>query len=140
MFKHSTLLVSVLALAGILAAIAAAAPKQASLVIRHQIRGCHSWSLNRGAYAPSQSLTLARGGSISVTNNDVMPHQLVERRAARQRRSAVSQAEWDGQGELLAVDARPHGFSVQDHLHEAWALSLHDEARRGLHEGDQDRR
>ncbi len=90
MFKHSTPLVSVLVLAGILAAIAAAAPKQASLVIRHQTRGCHSWSLNGGAYAPSQSLTLARGGSISVTNNDVMPHQLVETSGAAAAISRLS--------------------------------------------------
>jgi plastocyanin len=77
-FKRTTPLLALLALAGVLAAVAPAASNQASLVIRHQTRGCHSWSLNGGAYTPSQTIVLTRGGSVSVTNNDVMPHQLVK--------------------------------------------------------------
>jgi hypothetical protein len=57
---------------------AAAAPNHASLNIRHQIRGCHSWSLNGGAFKAAQVAHIARGGSIVVTNNDVMYHQLVK--------------------------------------------------------------
>jgi hypothetical protein len=49
-----------------------------TLVIRHQLHGCHAWSLNGGAYKPSQRLAIHRGGSLVVTNNDVMPHQLVK--------------------------------------------------------------
>jgi len=60
------------------AAIASAAPKSATVVIRHQLRGCHSWSVNGGAYKPTQSLTLARGATVTFTNNDVMPHQLIK--------------------------------------------------------------
>jgi hypothetical protein len=72
-------LLALLALAGILAAAApAAGASHASLVIRHQVRGCHAWSLNAGAYRASQSVLIRTGGSISVTNNDVMPHKLVE--------------------------------------------------------------
>jgi hypothetical protein len=56
----------------------AAAPTSDSLVIRHQVRGCHSWSLNTGAYKASQSLTLPVKGTLTVTNNDVMPHALVQ--------------------------------------------------------------
>jgi hypothetical protein len=51
---------------------------QAKLVIRHQLQGCHSWSLNGVSYRSSQAATIRRGGSITVTNNDVMPHKLVE--------------------------------------------------------------
>ena len=76
--KRTTPFLAALALAGILVAIAPAASNQASLVIRHQTRGCHSWSLNGGAYSPSQAVVLSRGGSVSVTNNDVMAHQLVK--------------------------------------------------------------
>jgi len=60
------------------AAIASAAPRSATIVIRHQLRGCHSWSVNGGAYKPAQRLTLARGGTVAFTNNDVMPHQLIK--------------------------------------------------------------
>jgi plastocyanin len=59
-------------------ATAAAASTHASVVIRHQIRGCHAWSVNGGAFRPTQALALRRGGSITITNNDVMPHNLVQ--------------------------------------------------------------
>ena len=40
-------------------AIAAAAPSTASVTIRHQVRGCHSWSVNGGPFAASHPVTLA---------------------------------------------------------------------------------
>ena len=58
--------------------VGAAAPKTASVTIRHQQRGCHAWSVNGGPFAASHSVTVARGGSITFTNNDVMPHRLLE--------------------------------------------------------------
>ena len=57
---------------------ASAAPGGASLVIRHQVRGCHSWSLNGGAWKATQHFRLAKGGSLVVTNNDVMFHKIVK--------------------------------------------------------------
>jgi hypothetical protein len=57
---------------------ASAAPKSATLLIRHQVRGCHAWSLNGGAFNAVQTIHLTRGASLVVTNNDVMPHQVVE--------------------------------------------------------------
>lgn len=58
--------------------VVAAAPKTAAVTIRHQTKGCHAWSVNGGAFAASQAVTLARGGSITFTNNDVMPHALIK--------------------------------------------------------------
>jgi plastocyanin len=55
----------------------AATAKKASIVIRHQVRGCHSWAVNGGAYRANLKLTLRVGGTMTVTNNDVMPHKLV---------------------------------------------------------------
>jgi hypothetical protein len=57
---------------------ASGAPGGATLVIRHQVRGCHAWSLNGGAYRVTQRFTIASGGSLTVVNNDVMPHQLIK--------------------------------------------------------------
>jgi hypothetical protein len=73
-------LFTITALAAALASSAAAAGSagNASLVIRHQLHGCHAWSVNGDAYKPSQTLVLARGASLHVTNNDVMPHKLIE--------------------------------------------------------------
>jgi plastocyanin len=76
--ERTILLLTLLVLAGLFAAFAPAASSKASLVIRHQTRGCHAWSLNGGAYRATQTLALSRGGSLSITNNDVMPHQMIK--------------------------------------------------------------
>jgi hypothetical protein len=77
------LLVASVAGLGLVAALAAAAPakapKTAKILIRHQMVGCHTWSVNGGPFKASQTLTLARGGSIAFVNNDVMPHWLFEK-------------------------------------------------------------
>jgi len=56
----------------------AKAPAKATVTIRHQTRGCHSWSLNSGVSRASLTTTLARGGTIRFVDNDVMPHKLVK--------------------------------------------------------------
>src|SRR3954452_22425732 len=70
---------SVLAVAGASLLLAATASPQSgtTLTIKHQLRGCHSWSVNGGAYKPSQSITMKKGATLTVVNNDVMPHKLV---------------------------------------------------------------
>ena len=60
------------------AASATAAPG-GILLIRHQVRGCHSWSYNGNTFRPAQTVHLARGAAITVVNNDVMPHRLVQK-------------------------------------------------------------
>jgi plastocyanin len=77
-FKKMSLLIVVafaLGLAG--AASAASAQGHASVVIRHQMRGCHTWSVNGGPFKASQSITLRRGSWLTVTDNDIMSHKLV---------------------------------------------------------------
>lgn len=71
---------SVLAVAGASLLLAATASPQTgtTLTIRHQLRGCHSWSVNGGAFKPSQSVTMTKGASLTIVNNDVMPHKLVK--------------------------------------------------------------
>jgi plastocyanin len=74
-YKLLGLAVAIAALA--VAGTASASSPQASILIRHQVRGCHTWSVNGGAFKASQTVTLRRGTLLSVTNNDVMPHTLV---------------------------------------------------------------
>jgi hypothetical protein len=71
-------MLAVLASACAVMATGASASGGSTLVIRHQVKGCHTWSANGDAYKPTQSITLRRGASLSVTNNDVMPHKLLE--------------------------------------------------------------
>jgi len=76
--KRTLLLIALGTAAVAIAVPASAAPGGASLVSRHQVRGCHSWSLNGGAWKATQHIRIARGGSLVVTNNDVMFHKLIK--------------------------------------------------------------
>jgi len=58
----------------------AAGASHGTLVIQHELRGCHAWSYNGGAYKAAQKVTLARGATLTVVDNDVMPHTLVKTR------------------------------------------------------------
>ena len=71
-------LVTLVAFAFVVAGSALAAPRSATLTIRHQTHGCHSWSLDGKSWSPSQKLNLATGGQLTVVDNDVMPHSLVQ--------------------------------------------------------------
>jgi hypothetical protein len=60
------------------AGTALAAPNNATITIKHQTRGCHSWSLDGKTWRASQSITLVRGAVLTVVDNDVMPHKLIQ--------------------------------------------------------------
>ena len=72
-------LVITAAIAALATVTAASAASTATITIRHQVRGCHTWSVNGGPYAASQSLRLARNGTITIVDNDVMPHKLIQK-------------------------------------------------------------
>jgi hypothetical protein len=68
-----------LAAAAALAVVSAApAGNAASITIRHQQHGCHAWSFNSGPFKAAQVITVRQGTVLKVTNNDVMPHKLVQ--------------------------------------------------------------
>ena len=99
MTRKLTTLLFLLAVALTAASIASASSATgATLVIRHQTRGCHSWSVNGGPFNPSQTVSLVRGATLTIKNTDVMPHMLIEangpvalvRNAAMNRMGAVS--------------------------------------------------
>jgi len=79
--SFATLAAAVVAL--LIAGVAmASAPRQATLLIRHQVRGCHTWSLNGGPFEASHSVALSRGAAltvtVTVTDDDMMAHTLVK--------------------------------------------------------------
>jgi plastocyanin len=47
------------------------------VTIVHVKRGCHVW-LYRGTQTARLTVKLRAGGTLSITNNDVMPHKLVK--------------------------------------------------------------
>jgi hypothetical protein len=50
----------------------------ATLLIRHQDAHVNTWSLNGGPFRAHQSVTLERGSTLAVIDNDVLPNRLVE--------------------------------------------------------------
>jgi plastocyanin len=81
------LLTSLTGLAVLFLAVSAVAvagsPRSATVLIRHQLQHCHAWSFNGGAFAVAAHGAVAKGGTISVTNNDVMSHTLFQRSGPR---------------------------------------------------------
>src|SRR5436309_4217305 len=67
-----------LALTTIFAGSALASSPETTLTIRHQVRGCHAWSFNNGAYKASLKIAVARGTTLTVIDNDMMPHKLLQ--------------------------------------------------------------
>lgn len=78
--QHTFSLVAVAATALIAASAGSAAPtaSHAAMTIRHETSGCHAWSVNGGPFRASRSVSLRRGGWLSVTDNDVMAHLLIQ--------------------------------------------------------------
>jgi len=67
------------ALAAVFAASALAAPTASNtLVITHQLKGCHIWALNGAKPAVNQTIKLHPGQTLTIRNTDVMPHQLIK--------------------------------------------------------------
>ena len=69
-------LITLVALA--VAGSAAAAPRNATLTIKHQMYGCHSWSFDGHSMSATETIKLVRGGALTVVDNDVMPHKLIQ--------------------------------------------------------------
>ena len=42
------------------------------------MHGCHAWSINSGPFKPALAVTVRQGAVLKITNNDVMPHKLVQ--------------------------------------------------------------
>jgi hypothetical protein len=69
---------AIFAVVGAISVSVAAASGSATLVVQHQVKGCHAWSLNGGKLAVSQTVHLNKGASLTVTNTDLMSHQLIK--------------------------------------------------------------
>ena len=96
------------------AGAASPAPSSVPVQIRHQTVGCHSWSANGGPFRPALAVTLARGGKLTVTDNDVMPHQLVRVSGPRVAYSLVSPG-MPG-GKLMGSLKAPYAPGMMPHM------------------------
>ena len=102
-----------LALAGLLVGSAIAAPRAATLTIRHQMRGCHAWSFNGGAYKASLKIKLARGTTLKVIDNDVMPHKLIQLAGPKARLVAPAMNHMSAQAEVIFAKKGTYRFKTK---------------------------
>jgi hypothetical protein len=58
-------------------------PVVGTLTIRHELVGCHSWSLNGGTYVENQTVHLVPGQSLDVVNHDTCTHTLVKKQGGQ---------------------------------------------------------
>ncbi len=75
--KRISITCSALAVAALVAGSAFAGTNNA-VVIRHELHGCHAWSVDGNAFKAAQSLSVKAGATVTFTNNDVMAQPLVE--------------------------------------------------------------
>ena len=92
----------------------------ASLVISHATVGCHNWSLNGGPMKVSQTVSLTPGSALTVTDQDVMAHTVVQTAGPNARDSESA----DQQDPSCDAD-----------LHPTWHLQVRHQSGRGLHRG-----
>jgi hypothetical protein len=96
------------------AAAAQAHETNAILTIRHQIRGCHAWSLNGSAYKPFQSGRIHAGSTLTVIDNDVMPHKLVQTSGPNvYYRGNPSMSHMSGKVQVLFLKAGTYTFTTK---------------------------
>jgi plastocyanin len=77
--KTKRLAIAAVGLAAVFAGSALGAPQHGkTLMIRHQVRGCHAWSFDNLHWRATQAITIVRGTRLTVVDNDVMPHTLAQ--------------------------------------------------------------
>ena len=110
--KRAAALLVLSAAALALASASTAAPRTASLQIDHFVRGCHNWSLNGGPNRVHQVVRLGRGGTLLVTNNDLMAQDLVETHGPAVRMKLVRQSHMGATHMAMEMEGKPSPYAM----------------------------
>jgi plastocyanin len=116
-----------LALAALAAlAVTSAAPAGGSgtIAIKHQMRGCHSWSFNSGPFKPSLSVNVKAGTVLTFTNNDVMPHKLVQAAGPKVRLAHPSMSKMAASATVKLTQKGVYRFTTKPGDDYSWAASM----------------
>jgi plastocyanin len=107
-------------------AVTSAAPAQstATITIRHQMRGCHSWSFNSGPFKASQSVRVKAGTVLRFTNNDVMPHKLVQTAGPSVRVAHPNMSKMASSSSVTLTQKGVYRFTTKPGEDYAWAGSM----------------
>ena len=83
------------------------------LTIRHQLRGCHTWSFNNGPYKASLKITVARGTTLKVTDNDMMPHKLLQLAGPKAKLIAPAMRHMSAQAKITFAKKGTYKFTTK---------------------------
>jgi plastocyanin len=127
MQQRKTIRGAALGVAALIAlAITSAAPagSSATITIRHQMRGCHSWSFNSGLFKPSLSVSVKLGTVLKITNNDVMPHKLVQTVGSKLRLVHPNMTKMGSSATVTLAEKGVYRFTTKPGEDYAWAGSM----------------
>ena len=110
--KRTGALLAFSVLALVLTPTVNAAPSTASLQISHFTRGCHSWSLNGGPYRVHQTVHLAPGGTLQVTNDDLMAQDLVKTSGPGVHMALVRQSHMGAMHMTMRMEGKPSRYAM----------------------------
>jgi plastocyanin len=96
----------------------------ATITIRHQMRGCHSWSFNSGPFKPSLSVSVKAGIVLKITNNDVMPHKLVQTAGPKMRIAHPNMRRMGSSSVVTLGQKGVYRFTTKPGEDYAWAGSM----------------
>ena len=107
-------------------AVTSAAPagSSATITIRHQMRGCHSWSFNSGPFKPSLSVSVKAGTVLRITNNDVMPHKLIQAAGPKVRLAHPNMIKMASSATVKLTQKGVYRFTTKAGEDYSWAGSM----------------
>jgi plastocyanin len=112
------------ALAALAVSSAAPAGGTGTIAIRHQMRGCHSWSFNSGPFKSSLSVSVRTGTVLRITNNDVMPHKLVQTAGLKLRLAHPNMSKMASSATVTLAQKGVYRFTTKPGEDYAWAGSM----------------
>jgi plastocyanin len=115
---------AIAALAALAATSAAPAGSGATIAIRHQTHGCHSWSFNSGPFKSSLSVSVKAGAVLKITNNDVMPHKLVQTAGMKLRLAHPNMSKMGSSATVMLARKGIYRFATKPGEDYAWAGSM----------------
>lgn len=112
------------ALSALVVTAAAPAGGTGTISIRHQMRGCHSWSFNSGPFKPSLSVNVKAGTVLRFTNNDVMPHKLIQAAGPKVRLAHPNMLKMASSATVKLTQKGVYRFTTKAGEDYSWASSM----------------
>jgi hypothetical protein len=101
------------ALVGLVATTSASAASTATIMISHQMRGCHMWQLDNGKPKAALTVTLKAGTMLRFVDNDVMPHKLIQLAGPKLRLSHATMSHMSASTSVKLVTKGVYRFTTK---------------------------